>query len=84
MTMFHIAVDKAWVLNTWDRLIIPLPFSRVLLRIGKLIHVPPDASDEDLPRYECELQAALDRCVAFSEANIAKVGTPDFPYCEER
>ncbi len=37
LTMFHIAVDRAWVLNTWDRLIIPKPFSRVLMRFGKLI-----------------------------------------------
>jgi lysophospholipid acyltransferase (LPLAT)-like uncharacterized protein len=36
----HMAVDRAWVLNTWDRLIIPKPFSRVLMRFGKLIPVP--------------------------------------------
>jgi lysophospholipid acyltransferase (LPLAT)-like uncharacterized protein len=82
MTMFHMAVDKAWVLNTWDRLMIPMPFSRVLLRIGGLIHVPADSSDSELPRYEAELQAALDRCVEFAEANIERVGTPDFPYCK--
>ena len=44
LTMFHIAVDRAWVLNTWDRLIIPKPFSRVLMRFGKLVPVPADAS----------------------------------------
>lgn len=80
MTMFHMAVDKAWGLNTWDRLIIPMPFSRVLLRIGKLIEVPRETSDAELPKYEAELQAALDRCVEFSEANIKKVGTDEFPY----
>jgi lysophospholipid acyltransferase (LPLAT)-like uncharacterized protein len=80
MTMFHMAVDKAWVLNTWDRLMIPMPFSRVLLRIGKLIPVPAETSDDDLPRYEGELQSALDRCVEFAEANIKRVGTADFPY----
>jgi len=68
------------VLNTWDRLIIPMPFSRVLLRIGRLIHVPRETSDDDLPRYDAELQGALDRCVEFSEANIRKVGTQEFPY----
>lgn len=80
MTMFHMAVDKAWVLNTWDQLIIPMPFSRVLLRLGRLIHVPRETSDQDLPQYEAELQASLDRCVEFSEANIDKVGTSEFPY----
>jgi lysophospholipid acyltransferase (LPLAT)-like uncharacterized protein len=80
LSMFHIAVESAWVLNTWDRLIIPKPFSRVLLRFGKLIPVPPDASDEDLERYQLQLQGSLDRVLEFAEANIRKVGTPEFPY----
>jgi lysophospholipid acyltransferase (LPLAT)-like uncharacterized protein len=82
LTMFHIAVERAWVLNTWDRLIIPKPFSRVLMRFEKLIPVPPDANDSELPRYEAELQAALDRCVEFAQANVDKVGTGEFPYYE--
>lgn len=80
LTMFHIAVEKAWVLNTWDRLIIPKPFSRVLMRFGKLIPVPADAGDEDLERYQQQLQDSLDRVREFAEANIKKVGPPEFPY----
>jgi hypothetical protein len=80
LTMFHAAVDKAWVLNSWDRMMIPRPFSRVLLRFGKLIPVPTDASDDDIERYTNELQAALDRVCAFSEANVNRVGTSEFPY----
>jgi lysophospholipid acyltransferase (LPLAT)-like uncharacterized protein len=80
LTMFHIGVERAWVLNTWDRLIIPKPFSRALMRIGKLIVVPSDASDEDLERYQQELQDSLDRVREFAEANVSKVGTPEFPY----
>jgi lysophospholipid acyltransferase (LPLAT)-like uncharacterized protein len=80
LTMFHMAVDRAWVLNTWDRLIIPKPFSRVLMRFGKLIPVPPKVSDTDLEVYQEELQNSLDRVREFAEANIRKVGTPEFPY----
>jgi len=80
LTMFHIAVERAWVLNTWDRLIIPKPFSRVLIRFGKLIPVPAEASDEDLERYQQELQHALDRICEFAEKNVRKVGAADFPY----
>jgi len=78
LTMFHIAVEKAWVLNTWDRLIIPKPFSRVLMRIGKLIPVPADATEQDIERYQQELQDSLDRVREFAEANVERVGTPDF------
>jgi lysophospholipid acyltransferase (LPLAT)-like uncharacterized protein len=80
MTMFHVAVEKAWVLKTWDRLIIPKPFSRVLLRFGNLIVVPPEANDEDLRRYEEQLQNSLDRVREFAEANVQRVGSPEFPY----
>ena len=79
LTMFHAAVDRAWVLNSWDRMMIPVPFSRVLVRFGKLIPVPRDASDEDIERYTAELQAALDRVCEFSEANVRMVGTEQFP-----
>jgi lysophospholipid acyltransferase (LPLAT)-like uncharacterized protein len=80
MTTFHAAVDKAWVLNSWDRMMIPKPFSRVMVRVGKLIPVPVDAGDEDLERYTAELQATLDRVCEFAEKNVSKAGTPEFPY----
>jgi lysophospholipid acyltransferase (LPLAT)-like uncharacterized protein len=80
LSMFHAAVDRAWVLNSWDRMMIPMPFSRVLLRFGKLIPVSSGASDDDVERYTSALQAALDRVCEFAEANVNKVGTSEFPY----
>ena len=84
MTMFHAAVDKAWVLNSWDRLMIPKPFSRVLVYFGKLIPVPKGATDEDLERYAGELQASMDRACEFAEAHVNKVGTSEFPYYKSK
>jgi lysophospholipid acyltransferase (LPLAT)-like uncharacterized protein len=84
LTMFHAAVDKAWVLHTWDRLMIPKPFSRVLLRFGKLIPIPRNATDEDVENYQAELQGSLDRVREFAEANVAKVGTREFPRCRRK
>ena len=80
LTMFHMAVDRAWVLNTWDRLVIPKPFSRVLMRFGKLIPVPADATDEEVERYQQELQTSLDRVREFAEENVSKVGGEEFVY----
>ena len=79
LTMFHMAVDQAWLLNTWDQLIIPKPFSRVLMRFGKLIPVPADATGADLERYTADLQDSLDRVREFAEENVGKVGTLEFP-----
>jgi hypothetical protein len=78
LTTFHAAVDNGWTLNSWDRMVIPRPFARVLVRVGRLIPVPADASEEDLARYTDELQATLDRVYEFSEANVSKVGTAEF------
>ena len=83
MTAFHAAVESAWVLKSWDRMRIPKPFSRVLIRFGALMPVPADASDADLERYTAELQSTLDRVCAFAEANVSKVGTGEFPYYRE-
>jgi lysophospholipid acyltransferase (LPLAT)-like uncharacterized protein len=63
---------------------IPRPFSRVLVGVGKLIPVPQDASEAELERYTAELQATLDRVCQFAEANVGKVGTNEFPVSDER
>jgi lysophospholipid acyltransferase (LPLAT)-like uncharacterized protein len=82
LTTFHAAVENAWILNSWDRMMIPKPFSRVLVRVGTLIPVPTDASDQDLERYTAELQATLDRVCEFAETNVNKAGSSEFPYAK--
>ena len=77
MVAFHIALDRAWVLKTWDGAMIPKPFCRALMRISGKIAVPSDGSGE---QYLGELQAALDRVRIFAEENIGKAGTAEFSY----
>lgn len=79
MAVFHIAVDRAWVLNTWDRLMIPKPFSRALMRISRKITVPRKIDDLEMDRFQAELQAALNRVREFSEANLQKAGSEEYP-----
>jgi hypothetical protein len=67
---FHIALENAWVLNTWDQFMIPKPFSRALVRISRLIQVPPEADSSAVERYHQEMQATLDRIREFAEANV--------------
>jgi lysophospholipid acyltransferase (LPLAT)-like uncharacterized protein len=58
---FHCAVQRAWVLNSWDRFLIPKPFSRVVLRVSRAVDVPPDADGAALDACHQEMQSALDR-----------------------
>jgi lysophospholipid acyltransferase (LPLAT)-like uncharacterized protein len=79
MVAFHIAVEKAWILNTWDRSMIPKPFSRALMRVSRRIGVPSDADDSQKERFHGELQVSLERVREFAEANVEKVGSGEFP-----
>ena len=79
MSVFHVALDRAWVLNTWDRLMIPKPFSRALVRFSREMLVPAEADEAQREASLAEMQAALDRVREFAEANIGKVGNSEFP-----
>ena len=72
ITAFYAAVQRAWVLNTWDRLVIPKPFSRILLRGAKKIVVPPDADEAAMEHFHAEMQAALERVTEFAEAQFGR------------
>ncbi len=66
--VFHCAVERAWVLNSWDRFMIPRPFSRVAVRFSRVIEVPPDAEEQTLEQYRQQMQSALDRARQSAEA----------------
>ena len=71
ITAFYVAVEKAWVLKTWDAVLIPKPFSRAYVRVAKNIFVPPDADDAALTRCHAEMQASLERITAFAESQFS-------------
>jgi lysophospholipid acyltransferase (LPLAT)-like uncharacterized protein len=72
LVAFHLAVQDAWVLNSWDRLMIPKPFSRVALHISRTMTVPEQADMETLTRYHADMQAALDRVRKTAEATFGQ------------
>ena len=84
MVAFHIALENPWVLKTWDRSMIPRPFSQGLMRISRRIQVPGDIQDSERDTYHAQLQQALDRVRDFSETNVHKAGSKEFPYCDAR
>jgi lysophospholipid acyltransferase (LPLAT)-like uncharacterized protein len=58
---FHIAARRSLKLPSWDRLQIPLPFTRAVVLCGAPIYVPRDASPEEVEAKRAELQTTLDR-----------------------
>ena len=53
------AAERQWVFGSWDRMILPKPFSRAV-RIGAgPFWLPKDLADEDLPIWAEKLEQAL-------------------------
>jgi lysophospholipid acyltransferase (LPLAT)-like uncharacterized protein len=69
---FYITVDRAWVLKTWDALIIPKPFAHAVIRIAKPIRVPEDAGPDVMERFHAEMQASLERIRDDAETRAAR------------
>lgn len=55
----HATYGAAWRIKTWDRLVIPQPFSRVRVTFGEVLHIAPKLDDAAFSA-ECErIQAIL-------------------------
>lgn len=48
--------QNVWIFNSWDRFMVPKPFSRVIIRFGQAIHVPGqlDTSEFEAVRVKVE------------------------------
>lgn len=68
---FYALPLRAWQLRSWDRFLIPKPFSRVLLTWPA--HVPAEQGRDPASTLHDALQKALDRSVAMAESHA---GTP--------
>jgi len=79
MAAFYVALSDAWVLNTWDAMMIPKPFSKALVRVSAKMQVPADAGDAQMTEFHRQLQAALERVTEFAEEHVARVGSAEFP-----
>ena len=62
ISCFYIAVKRAWILNSWDQMIIPKPFSRAAVYASAPIRVPADATDEQMAAFHQQMQETLERC----------------------
>jgi hypothetical protein len=58
---FHFEPRRAWVFNSWDRFMVPKPFTRIVLSWAQWTHVPTDFPDDQFETKRIELNAALER-----------------------
>jgi len=62
ISFFYIQPQRAWLLRSWDRFIIPKPFSRCVVTYAAPVPVTADAA-----AMLAQVQSALDRSVAMAE-----------------
>ena len=71
LVAFHVACERAWVMRSWDALVIPKPFSHAVVCIEAPITVPPDDNDAALQRSLAELERHLESAHSSAEQMIA-------------
>ena len=72
------SADRYWRVNSWDRTIIPKPFSRIVgLYSDTLIKVPPDAGREDCEMYRQQLDQQLNKMMYQTDHFFTTPGITD-------
>jgi len=55
----HVRFASAWRLNTWDRFVIPKPFSRVEVTFAEAIHLPRGMAAATFENARIEIESLL-------------------------
>lgn len=53
------AVDRCKIFRSWDKMVLPMPFSRIVLRYGKPLYLPKDLGDEGIEKYRKTVEEQL-------------------------
>jgi lysophospholipid acyltransferase (LPLAT)-like uncharacterized protein len=57
---FHLEPERAWTMRSWDRFLVPKPFTRIVVSWGPWTRVPADLPSEDFERKRAELNDAIE------------------------
>ena len=67
---FHIEAASAWHAKSWDRALVPKPFSRVAVAVGPPFFVAAVADDAALEQRRLDLEAELQRLEQRTQAML--------------
>jgi lysophospholipid acyltransferase (LPLAT)-like uncharacterized protein len=70
---FHLEPEHAWVIGSWDRFLVPKPFTRICVSWAQWTHVPADLPSEEFEAKRQELNAAIERARQRSCEHFKKV-----------
>lgn len=58
---FHFQPERAWVIHSWDRFLVPKPFTRIVVSWAQWTRVSAELSNGEMESKRAELNAALER-----------------------
>ena len=70
---FHLEPEHAWVMKSWDRFLIPKPFTRICVSWAAWTEVPTDLATEEFEPKRQQLNAAIERARLNALAHFGKV-----------
>ena len=71
---FHLEPERAWILGSWDRFLIPKPFTRIAVSWARYTIVPSDLPAEDFELKREELNAAIERARLHARQHFGRGG----------
>jgi hypothetical protein len=70
---FHLEPERAWVMGSWDRFMVPKPFTRVVVSWARWTEVPSDLPVEEFESKRVELNEAIERARMRAVEHFKKV-----------
>jgi lysophospholipid acyltransferase (LPLAT)-like uncharacterized protein len=64
------AAKPCWRFNSWDRMVLPKPFSRAVLLLGEPLHIPEHLTDDELEAWRTEIERDMVHLVRKAEAQL--------------
>lgn len=69
---FHLEPERAWVMNSWDRFLIPKPFTRIVVSWSRWTRVSSEMPADEFEPKRKELNDALERARIRAREHIAR------------
>jgi lysophospholipid acyltransferase (LPLAT)-like uncharacterized protein len=69
---FHLEPERAWTIHSWDRFLVPKPFTRIVVSWARWTTVPADLTESQFEQKREELNAAIERARKNALAHFEK------------
>jgi len=69
---FHLEPERAWAMRSWDRFLVPKPFTRIVVSWARWTAVPADLDEGEFEQKREELNAAIERARKNALAHLGK------------